>query len=430
MSLQITGLIAHFRADGVDIGLAPGEAKAKPVIFRADIVAKQHRRGVVDGDKYVDRAVVVEIAQRHATRGEWLRENRAALRADVFKAVAGVVEQKHRLEIFHGGGALVDAVVGMAVAEQQIEVAVVVVVEKFQSPAAHQARGGTDAGRHGGIGKSFVLVVVVDRIHLLVDVGDEEIDPAVLIVVGSVNAHAGARAAETAVANACKQADFLEFSVAAIGEKKIGDRVVANEKIHASIVVDISGNDAPGLRERTGDAGLLANVGERAVAIIVIEPARHRIVDAGDAIPTLVRLQVAAEFVLGFVEVDEAADKEIEAAVVVVVEPDGAGAPAAGGDAGFGGDVGESTVAVVVIEDARGVLRHVNIRKAVAIVVANGDAHAVGVATDAGFLCDVSKCAVAIVFVERVAQRRIRIEEVALAAIDEINVHPAVVVVV
>ena len=131
-----------------------------------------------------------------------------------------------------------------------------------------------------------------------------------------------------------------------------------------------------------------------------------------------------------FGEIDEAADEEIEAAVVVVIEPDGAGGPAGSGNAGFFGDVGEGAVAIVAIENAAAILRDVEIGETVGVVVANGDAHAVAAAGDAGFFGDIRERAVAIVAVEGVAERSGRSPKIAGATVDEVDVHPAVVVVI
>src|SRR5580692_5630959 len=103
-------------------------------------------------------------------------------------------------------------------------------------------------------------------------------------------------------------------------------------------------------------------------------------VDVGFAVPAFTADGVAAKFIFGFVEIDEAADEEVEAAVVVIIEPDSAAAPAGSCHAGFGGYVGEGAVAIIAIE--------------------------------------------------RIAERLRRRVEIAGAAVDQVDVHPAVVVVV
>src|SRR5262249_54128346 len=137
---------------------------------------------------------------------------------------------------------------------------------------------------------------------------------------------------------------------------------------------------------------------------------------------------IAAELVFGFIELDKAADKEIELAVVVVVEPNRARCPPGSRNSSFFRDVSECAVAVVAVENAAAVLRDVEVGKSVAVVIANGDAHAVATGGDAGLFGDVSERAIAIILVEGVAQRRVGREEITFATVDEVDIHPAVVV--
>ena len=82
---------------------------------------------------------------------------------------------------------------GWPLARNEIDEAVVVVVEELQSPAAQQPRRLRDAVRIGDVGEELVAVVPVEREHLLIDVGDEQVLPAVAVDVGGVDAHARAR---------------------------------------------------------------------------------------------------------------------------------------------------------------------------------------------------------------------------------------------
>src|ERR1035437_9911262 len=100
----------------------------------------------------------------------------------------------------------------MTVAEQKIEIAIVVVVEEFQSPSAHQARGRTNARRKGEVAKGLVLVVVIERVHLVIDVGLEQINPAVLIVVSRIDSHPGTWFAENIHPNSRQQTYFFKSS--------------------------------------------------------------------------------------------------------------------------------------------------------------------------------------------------------------------------
>ena len=78
----------------------------------------------------------------------------------------------------------------------------------------------------------------------------------------------------------------------------------------------------------------------------------------------------------GRIELDVIADEEIEMPVAVVVEPGAAGSPADlfVVNAGLAGDVGESSVAVVVEQDVVSPEAAEQIVPAVVVVVADADA--------------------------------------------------------
>src|SRR5439155_26009911 len=85
---------------------------------------------------------------------------------------------------------------------------------------------------------------------------------------------------------------------------------------------------------------------------------------------------------------------------------------------------------VVAVENAAAILRDVQIGKAVAIVITDSNTHTVAASSHTGFFGDIDERSVAVIFIECVAQRRIGIEEIAFTTVDEVNVHPSVVVVV
>ena len=129
-------------------------------------------------------------------------------------------------------------------------------------------------------------------------------------------------------------------------------------------------------------------------------------------------------------EIDEAANEKVEPAVVVVVEPYCARCPSRSGYSGLFGDVGEGAIAVVAIENAAAVLRDVEIGEAIGVVVADRDTHAVASTGHPGFFRHIGEGAVAVVVVEGIAERTGRREDVALPAVDQVDVHPSIVVVI
>ena len=112
----------------------------------------------------------------------------------------------------------------------------------------------------------------------------------------------------------------------------------------------------------------------------------------------------------GDVEVHVIRDHEVEMAVAVVVHEGAAGAPglAGAGDTGFVADVGESAVAVVVVQHVVAVVSDIQVDVAVVVVVT--DAHALSPAgvSEACFRRDIGEGAVVIVAVEMAGGARPR----------------------
>src|SRR5580693_9206945 len=160
------------------------------------------------------------------------------------------------------------------------------------------------------------------------------------------------------------------------------------------------------------------------------KPAGHRGIDFRNAIMNPSVLMDSAGFIQFFAEFGELPDEEIEAAVIVIIEPNRARSPPRRSYSRLFGNIRERTVAIVVIEDAAAVLRHIDIRKTVAVVITHGNALPVTAGRHPGSFRYIGERAVAIVFIEGVAQRQVRCEEIALPAIYQIDVHPAIVVVV
>jgi hypothetical protein len=300
--------------------------------------------------------------------------------------------------------------------------------KKLQAPPGELPRRLRDAVLHGDVREELPAVVAVEREHLLVDVGDEEVLPSVGVEIRGVDPHSGARLSVDTEAHLRSQPQLFPAVSATIDEQEVLDGVVRDEEVHQAVVVDVGRHDAERLAERLLDVGAAADLRERAVAVVVEEQGGGGLEHSRDAVVPLAQLVVAAEDVLAEAELDEAADEEIEPPVVVIVEPHGARRPAGRGDSRLAGHIGECGVAVVAVEDAPAVRRDEEIREAVIVIVADRDAHPERAAADACFLGHVGERAVAVVSVQRVAQRLRRRVEVARAAVHQIDVQPPVVV--
>src|SRR5260221_124312 len=323
-----------------------------------------------------------------------------------------------------------DFVVRVSIRDEQILIAIVVIIEELYAPAAHEPGGTADSGCTGHVIEGFVVPIAINGVHLLIDVGDEQVLPAVLIEVRGVDAHARSSPAVLTEANTGSEANFFKLAVAAVSKEKILDCIVRNEKIHPAVVVDISRDNSPRLAKNFTDARLRRHVCESAITVVVEEQTARRRINSWNAVKTFAGALITAELVLESIELDEPANEQIEFAVVVIVEPDCTGRPTRRGKTRFFSHVGKCSVTIVAIKNISAILSYVKIGQTVVVIVADRDAHAVATAGDTRLVGNVSERSVPIVSVERISQRRAWIEEVTLAAIHKVDVHPAVVVVV
>src|SRR5436853_107732 len=118
----------------------------------------------------------------------------------------------------------------MTVRQNQIRVAVVVVIEKTQAPATEKTRCCSNLARL--VDEGQILLVLIETEQLLIDVGDEQILPAIAVDIRSVNAHSRAWRTRITVRDASHQAFLFKLAIAFVDEEKVCQRVVRDEEIH------------------------------------------------------------------------------------------------------------------------------------------------------------------------------------------------------
>ena len=157
----------------------------------------RRRMDVVDDD--VDVAVVVEIGEGRAAAGGRGRDRRTETLRDVLEAsVAEVAVDDLALLVARLGLEPLDLGIDVAVDEEEIEPAVVVEIDEADAPA-EPARVEADAGGERAVVAEALAAVRVQRRGVAGEVGLEEIDRAVAVVVADRDAHAGLRLAVLAV---------------------------------------------------------------------------------------------------------------------------------------------------------------------------------------------------------------------------------------
>ena len=416
------------------------EMEGDPVIVVGVDVLEEGRDGVHVVDDGVHAAVVEEVADGETTRGHDLGERGGFDGGNGIEVVAvGVVEEERTL------GPAGSPVVGVGVAVdvpvdlEKILPAVVVVVDEGGSPAEEGDGDVGDVGVGADVGEVGIAVVAVEDLVVVGESGVEDVELPVVAVVSDGDSHGGGLATIFVEGVAGGVALILKGAVAFVDVEVVWGRVVADEEVGLAVVVDVDedGGEAV-VAGLVADTGLVADVGEGAIAVVVEEV----IALAGQAAGATVgaNAAIAAEgqgkavAVAGLrleVVVDVAGDEEIELAVAVVVSPRGSGGPVAEGDAGLLCDVGKGAIVVVVEEAIFAEVGDVEVGPAVVVVVTDGNAEAPAVVGDSGLGGDVGEGSIVIIVEEGgVWRHSFVVHGRNGAAVDEVDVHPAIVVVV
>ena len=137
-----------------------------------------------------------------------------------------------------------DLVFNVAVGDEDVLPSVVVVVEEEAAEAERDQRCAADVGVRSFVHEQAVAFVVVEREHLVGEIGDDQAGAAGAVVIGGVDAHAGARDAIFAEGDSGGNSALFEGAVLLIQVKLVGLRVVGDQDVGPSIVVVIENGDA------------------------------------------------------------------------------------------------------------------------------------------------------------------------------------------
>src|SRR5208337_1825284 len=267
-------------------------------------------------------------------------------------SVAIVVEERVGLLIVNFGRDLLDFRVHVAVGDEKVEPAVVVVVEKASAETENASRGHADTDAIADFVEIPLAVIFPEVIGTSLEIRNIQIKPAVIVIVAEGNAHGGHGEAVAGKSHAGHGTLFLERAVVFVVVKVGAQTVIGDEDVRPAVVVVISGADGKILAVRLENTGFFGDVRKRAVAVVVIKSVGATFVragraTAGDTAELAVTLGSGSEG-------DVATYVEIKFAIAVVIEKSGAGMEPGSRfharDPGFIGDVGESAVAIIAVE--------------------------------------------------------------------------------
>ena len=118
----------------------------------------------------------------------------------------------------------------------------------------------------------------IEAVHLEIEIGDDEVELPVAVVVAGIGAHAGARPSVGRHRHAGAQRD-LRRSATPSGavEQEVRHAVVGDEHLRPPVIVEVGDDDAEAVAAMRADAGLRADVGEDALAVVAVDDVRQRL---------------------------------------------------------------------------------------------------------------------------------------------------------
>src|ERR1019366_3499410 len=144
-----------------------------------------------------------------------------------------------------------------------------------------------------------------------------------MIVIAGVRAHGSTRDSVFSEGDARGYGLFGKGTVLVVAVELVGLRVVGDEEVGPAVAVVVEEGDAQGLTGGVSEAGPLGDIFELAVAQIVVELRRCPLVGLGGAVGFGGPIERAPEIAfLG--PADIVGHEQIELTVAVVIEPDGA----------------------------------------------------------------------------------------------------------
>ena len=265
----------------------------------------------------------------------------------------------------------------VAVGGEHIQPAVVVEVEPSGPEAGIGEAGQTDERLHALLLEQPGAVVDVQGAALADELGDEQVLVTVVVEVAGIDAHVRLGFPAGPQRRPPQGRLVGEGAVAPVDPQLVLLLIVGDEDVDPAVVVEVRRRHPERRPELVGDAGLRRRVDERAVAAIAIQPVRLGAIHLGG---TIVRGAgpVEARDVGVQIETQVVADEEVEPAVAVVVEKRGRHPPPVGiVRAALFRHVRERPVAVVPEHPVPLESGQIEVDPAIVVDVAGRDAHAV-----------------------------------------------------
>src|SRR5439155_21083547 len=163
-------------------------------------------------DQNIQIAIVVEVAKSAPAGCGWRLDSRTALQRNILKLSVAIAIEQLALGVAGFGGQLLDLGIDVAVADQNVGPAVIIHVKKSAAPT-QIARIQSQAAFEGAVFEISVATIAVQRMRVAGEIGLEDVEVAVAVVIGGGDSHAGLRLAGGTEGGACINANIHKFSL-------------------------------------------------------------------------------------------------------------------------------------------------------------------------------------------------------------------------
>src|SRR5207245_3369683 len=211
----------------------------------------------------------------------------------------------------------------VSLGHQKIFPAIVIVVEEAYAPPRVRHGDFGEAGNKTGVGKCSIVLIAVDSVALIGEIGNHEIRPAVVVVIGKIDAHTCIGPSVSVDGDLRRQPDFLKLAVALVVVKMLNHGIIREVEVDASVMIVIGQSDAESLG-RFCEANFLGDLCEVAFAIVVINQWRDGGKSVGMAVGAITLAMFTAPDIYE-IPLQVAEDNQVEKAIVVQIDPGGAG---------------------------------------------------------------------------------------------------------
>src|SRR6185369_4525501 len=155
---------------------------------RCDI-PQHHRLCIEIVDDEIEFAVTIKISNCKTTSRPRVSQRTAGRRSDTFKLPFLISKQQRLLRVTRSPLVRISSRINMSIHNEQVEPAIVVIIDKTRAPTQKRNRNFTKSGLKRYVCEIVVAVVVIKNVRIVREVGDMKIDAAVVVIITDGETH-------------------------------------------------------------------------------------------------------------------------------------------------------------------------------------------------------------------------------------------------